>query len=42
MAGHRPPRGADEGLLRPTPRSEGVLGLDDMIVVLVELDANGL
>ena len=38
----RPPRGAGEGLLRPTPRPEGVLALDDMIAALVELDANGL
>ena len=42
MAGRRPPRGAGEGLLRPTPRPEGVLALDDMIAALVELDANGL
>ena len=42
MAGRRPPRGAGEGLLRPTPRSKGVLALDDMIAALVELDANGL
>ena len=42
MAGRRPPRGAGEGLLRPTARPEGVLALDDMIAALVELDANGL
>src|ERR1700687_4072377 len=42
MARRRPPRGAGEGLLRPRPRSEGVLALDDMIAALVELDANGL
>ena len=42
MAGRRPPRGAGEGLLRPTPRLEGVLALDDMIAAVVELDANGL
>jgi hypothetical protein len=42
MAGRRPPRGAGEGLLRPRPRSEGVLALDDMIAALVELDAKGL
>src|SRR6202042_912016 len=42
MAGRRPPRGAGEGLLRPTPRPEGVLALDDMIAALVELDASGL
>ena len=42
MAGRRPPRGVGEGLLRPTPRLEGVLALDNMIAALVELDANGL
>ena len=42
MAGLRPPRGAGEGLLRPTPRPKGVLALDDMIAALVELDPNGL
>ena len=42
MARRRPPRGAGEGLLRPTPRPTGVLALDDMIAALVELDANGL
>ena len=42
MAGRRPPRGAGEGLLRPTPRPKGVLAQDDMIAALVELDANGL
>jgi hypothetical protein len=42
MAGRRPPRGAGEGLLRPTPRPKGALALDDMIAALVELDANGL
>ena len=42
MAGRRLPRGAGEGLLRPTPRPKGVLALDDMIAALVELDANGL
>ena len=42
MAGRRRPRGAGEGLLRPTSRPKGVLGLDDMIAALVELDANGL
>ena len=42
MAGARPPRGAGEGLLRPTPRPKGVLAVDDMIAALVELDANGL
>ena len=42
MAGRRPPRGAGEGLLRPTPRPKGVLALDDMIAALVELDENGL
>jgi DUF2924 family protein len=42
MAGRRPPRGAGEGLLRPTPRPKGVLALDDTIAALVELDANGL
>ena len=35
-------RGAGEGLLRPTSRPKGVVGLDDMIAALVELDANGL
>ena len=33
MAGRRPPRGAGEGLLRPTPRPKGVLALDDVIAV---------
>jgi Protein of unknown function (DUF2924) len=43
MAGRRPPHGAgEEGLLRPTPRSKGVLSLGDMIAALVELDVNGL
>ena len=42
MAGRRPPRGAGEGLLLPTPRPKGVLALDDMIAALVELGANGL
>jgi hypothetical protein len=42
MAGRRPPRGAGEGLLRPTPRPKGVLAQDDMIAALVELDANEL
>ena len=42
MAGRRPPRGAGEGLLCPTPRPKSVLALDDMIAPLVELDANGL
>ena len=42
MAGRRPPRSAGEGLLRPTPRPEGVLALDDVIAALGELDANGL
>jgi hypothetical protein len=42
MARRRPPRGAGEGLLRPTPRPKGVLALDDMIAALVELGANGL
>ena len=42
MARRRPPRGAGEGLLRPTAQPKGVLGLDDMIAALVELDANGL
>src|SRR5580692_4600097 len=42
MAGRRPPRGAGEGLLRPTPPPKDVLALDDMIAALVELDANGL
>ena len=42
MARRRPPRGAGEGLLRPTAQPEGVLALDDMIAALVELDANGL
>jgi hypothetical protein len=42
MARRRPPRGAGEGLLCPTPRPKGVLALDDMIAALVELDANEL
>ncbi len=42
MAERRPTRGVDEGLLRPTPRPDGVLALDDTIAALVELDANGL
>ncbi len=42
MAGRRPPRGAGEGLLRPTPRPKGVPAMDDLIAALVELDANGL
>ena len=42
MAGRRPPRGAGEGLLRPTPRAKGALAQDDMIAALVELDANEL
>jgi hypothetical protein len=42
MARRRPPRGAGEGPLRPTPRPKGVLAFDDMIAALVELDANGL
>ena len=42
MAGGRPPRGAGEGLLRPTPRPEEIPALDDMIAALVELDASGL
>ena len=42
MAGCRPRRGGGGGLLRPTPRLEGVLALDDVIAALVELDANGL
>ena len=42
MARRRPPRGAGEGLLRPTPGPKSVLALDDMIAALVELDANGL
>jgi Protein of unknown function (DUF2924) len=42
MARRRPPRGAGEDLLRPTPRPKDVLALDDMIAALVELDANGL
>ena len=42
MAKRRPSRGVDEGLLRPTPRPDGVLALDDTIAALVELDANGL
>ena len=42
MAGRRPPRGAGEGLLRPTPRPKIVLAQDDMIAALVELNANGL
>jgi hypothetical protein len=42
MAGRRPPRGAGEDLLRPTPRPKGVLALDGMIAALVELNANGL
>jgi len=41
MAGRRPPRGAGEGLLRPTPRPEEIPA-DDTIAALVELDANGL
>ena len=42
MAKRRPSRGVDEGLLRLTPRPDGVLALDDTIAALVELDANGL
>jgi Protein of unknown function (DUF2924) len=42
MARRRPPRGGGEGLLRPTPRPNGDLALDDLIAALVELDANGL
>src|SRR5712675_756539 len=42
MAGRRPPRGAGEGVLRPTPRPKGVLALDDMIAAPVELDLKGL
>src|ERR1700719_4792777 len=42
MAGRLPPRGAGEGLLRPTQRPKGFLALDDTIAALVELDANGL
>ena len=42
MAGRRPPRGAGEGLLRPTARPKGVLAIDDTIAALVELDASGL
>jgi Protein of unknown function (DUF2924) len=42
MARHGQARGVGKGLLRPTPRPEGVLALDDMIAALVELDANGL
>ena len=40
MAERQPSRGGGEGRLRPTPRPNGVLALDDMIAVaLVELDA---
>ncbi len=42
MAGRLSSRGVDEGLLRQTPRPDGVLALDDTIAALVELDANGL
>ena len=42
MATRRAPRGAGEGLLRPTARPKGVLAQDDMIAALVELDTNGL
>jgi len=42
MAERRPSRGVGEGLLRPTPRPDGVLALDHTIAGLVELDANGL
>jgi hypothetical protein len=42
MAGRRPPRGAGEGLLRPTPPPKSVLAEEDTIAALVELDANGL
>ena len=42
MPKRRPSRGVDEGLLRPTPRPDGVLALDDTIAALVELDGNGL
>jgi hypothetical protein len=42
MAGRRPSLGVDEGLLRPTPRPDGVQALDDTIAALVELDAIGL
>ncbi len=42
MPKRRPSRGVDEGLLRPTPRPDGVLALEDTIAALVELDANGL
>jgi len=42
MAKRRPSRGVDEGLLRPTPRPDGVLALDHTIAWLVELDAKGL
>ena len=42
MARLRPPRGAGEGLLCPTPRPRGVLAPGVLIAALVELDANGL
>jgi Protein of unknown function (DUF2924) len=42
MAQRRQPRDVRQGLLRPTPRPDGVLALDDTIAALVELDANGL
>ncbi len=42
MAGRRSSRGVNEGLLRPTPRPDGVLAVDHTIAGLAELDANGL
>jgi hypothetical protein len=42
MARRLRPRGASEGLLRPTARPKDVLALDDMIAALVEFEANGL
>jgi Protein of unknown function (DUF2924) len=42
MVERQPSSGVDEGLLRPTPRPDGVLPLDHMIAALVELDANRL
>jgi hypothetical protein len=42
MAGRRPPRGAGEGLLRPTARSDSPPALGETISALANLDANGL
>ena len=45
MAGRRPPRGAGEGLLRPTARPEGVLADASVLSIVANLeglDLNGL